>query len=378
MTVPASHRLDHSHANGNPDLRNVTTSDPSGEESELRALKTTSTIKNERGWRRIVRNFSPSWFSVTMGTGVVAIIFHSIPWRADWLYYFSIIFFVLNACLFAAAFTISVLRYTIWPEIFRVMVEDSTNSLFLGTIPMGFLTLVEMWIFVCIPAWGTWAAYVGWGMWMLASVASVAVTVSLGVLLMSEAHQHSLGTITAAQLLPIAATIVAAGTGSDMAAALPNPQHALATAITSYILWGMAIPMAFSVLVIYYQRLALHKMPSREVIVSAFLPLGPLGLGGRAILNLGLVCKNTFPKTQSLDPMAGQIAYVVGFFVALIMWGWVRNDRHHKSCLRQSSTGERLTILCSTGTDLVCVCPCVHLQEQAHPVQHGKQSSHSF
>lgn len=187
---------------------------------------------------------------------------------------------------------------------------------------MGYLTLVEMWIFVCIPAWGPWAAYVGWGLWILGSTAAVAVTLSLGVLLMSEAHQHSLGTITAAQLLPIAATIVAAGTGSDMAAALPNPQHALATAIASYILWGMAVPMAFSVLVIYYQRLALHKMPPREVIVSAFLPLGPLGLGGRAILNLGLVCKDVFPSTGSVDPIAGQIAYVVGFFVALIMWSW--------------------------------------------------------
>lgn len=46
------------------------------------------------------------------------------------------------------------------------------------------------------------------------------------------------------------------------------------------------------------------------------------GLGGRAILNLGLFCKKVFPQTQSVDPMAGQIAYVVGFFVALIMWSW--------------------------------------------------------
>ena len=28
------------------------------------------------------------------------------------------------------------------------------------------------------------------------------------------------------------------------------------------------------------------------------------------------------PKTESIDPLAGRIAYVLGFFVALIMWGW--------------------------------------------------------
>ena len=63
------------------------------------------------------------------------------------------------------------------------MIEDPTNSLFLGTVPMGFATLVEMWISVCVPTWGDWAAYVGWAAWILDSVVAVSVTVSLGILL---------------------------------------------------------------------------------------------------------------------------------------------------------------------------------------------------
>ncbi|RMY87231.1 hypothetical protein D0862_10735 [Hortaea werneckii] len=284
--------------------------------------KQVGSSKDEHGWRRIVRNFSPSWFSVTMGTGIVANIFYIIPWKADWLHYLSIIFFVLTVVLFALAFIASVLRYTIWPQIWTVMIQDPTNSLYLGTIPMGFATIVEMWIFICVPAWGQGAAYVGWALWMLDSVVAVAVTVTLGILLMSASHQRSLDSITAAQLLPLAATIVAAGTGSEVAAVLPNAQQALGTIIASYVMWGMATPMALTVLVMYYQRLALHKMPPREVIVSAFLPLGPLGFGGYTILYLGKMAKQVFPQTQSLDPMAGSIAYVLGFFVALIMWGW--------------------------------------------------------
>lgn len=139
---------------------------------------------------------------------------------------------------------------------------------------------------------------------------------------MSASHQRELHTITAAQLLPIAATIVAAGTGAETSSVLTNPQYALGTIIVSYVMWGMATPIALSVLVIYYQRLALHKMPPREIIVSAFLPLGPLGFGGYTILYLGKMAAVVFPKTQSLSPMAGEIAYVLGFFVALIMWGW--------------------------------------------------------
>jgi tellurite resistance protein TehA-like permease len=97
---------------------------------------------------------------------------------------------------------------------------------------------------------------------------------------MSASHQRSLDSITAAQLLPIAATIVAAGTGAELCSVMPDAQVALGITIASYVLWGMATPLALSVLVMYYQRLALHKMPPREIIVSAFLPLGPLGFGG--------------------------------------------------------------------------------------------------
>jgi tellurite resistance protein TehA-like permease len=291
---------------------------------EPRKVETSSSFisRYDKGWRRIVTNFSPSWFSVTMGTGIVSTILYSIPWKAQWLYYLSIIFFVLNVALFSSAFFISVLRYTIWPEIWTVMIEDSNNSLFLGTIPMGFATIVEMWIFVCVPAWGHWAVYVAWALWILDSIVAVSVTLSLGILLMSASHQRSLDTITAAQLLPIAATVVAAGTGSEVAEVLTNPKHALGTIVVCYAMWGMAVPMAFSVLVMYYHRLALHKMPSREVIVSAFLPLGPLGFGGYTILYLGRVSAQVFPKTGSIDPMAGKFAYIAGFFVALIMWGW--------------------------------------------------------
>ncbi len=257
-----------------------------------------------------------------MGTGACATILINIPWQASWLYYLSIIFLVLNVALFSAAFIISVMRYTIWPEIWGVMIRDPNNALFLGTIPMGFATLVGMWVAVCVPAYGTWAAYFAWALWMLDAIVAVSVTVSLGILLMSAHGGRSLDTITAAQLLPIAATIVATVVGSEVAGILPNTQYALGTIIVCYVMWGLSLPLAFTVLVIYYQRLALHRIPSREVIVSAFLPLGPLGYGGFAILNLGRISAHIFPKTGTIHPMAGEFAYIAGFFVALIMWGW--------------------------------------------------------
>jgi len=138
----------------------------------------------------------------------------------------------------------------------------------------------------------------------------------------SSEYQTSLDKITAAQLLPIAATIVAAGTGAEVAETLPNPQHALGTLITSYVMWGMGVPLAMTVLVMYYQRLALHKLPPREVIVSCFLPLGPLGMGGYTIMYLGKVSRENFAQTHIISDVAGEVVYILGFFVALVMWGF--------------------------------------------------------
>ena len=85
--------------------------------------------------------------------------------------------------------------------------------------------------------------------------------------------------MTAAWLLPIVSTVVAAASGGVVAEVLTNKQHALWTVIASYILWGTGVPLALVVIVVYFQRLTFHKPPPKQVIVSVFLPLGPLGQG---------------------------------------------------------------------------------------------------
>src|ERR1700722_6519343 len=141
-------------------------------------------------------------------------------------------------------------------------------------------------------------------------------------------HIHSspsLQTMTAVWLLPVVSTIVAAASGGIIAEVLPNHQHALWTLITSYILWGTGVPFAMVILVLFFHRLTMHHPPPREVIVSVFLPLGPLGQGGFAIMQLGKVAMKLFPLTNTMATGkidSGAMLYVLGWIVALIMWGY--------------------------------------------------------
>lgn len=86
--------------------------------------------------------------------------------------------------------------------------------------------------------------------------------------------------MTAAWLLPIVSCVVAAASGGIVAEIIPNPQIALWTVLTSYVLWGIGVPFALMVIVIHLLRLMLYKLPDKAIIVSSFLPLGPLGQGG--------------------------------------------------------------------------------------------------
>lgn len=138
-------------------------------------------------------------------------------------------------------------------------------------------------------------------------------------------HDSNISTVTAVWLLPIASSIVASAVGGVVAEVLPDTQQALWTLIISYILWGTAIPLSMSCLVIYLQRLMLHNLPPREAIMSVFLPIAPLGQGSFAIMQFGRVALKIFPETGTLSSPstnAGAVLYIFGWLIGLVMWAY--------------------------------------------------------
>ena len=76
------------------------------------------------------------------------------------------------------------------------------------------------------------------------------------------------------------------------------------------------------ILAMYFHRLMVHHLPPRELIVSVFLPIGPLGQGGFAIQQLGKVALNLdFLPLAGSNITGGQVLSAFGVFMALVMWG---------------------------------------------------------
>jgi tellurite resistance protein TehA-like permease len=131
-----------------------------------------------------IPRLTPFQFATTMGTGIVSILLHTLsslyPRHHAPLHALSIAFFALNVLLFSTILLISVLRYTLFPATWTLMIRHPVQSLFLGTVPMGFATLVNMFVAVCVPAWGGANVYVAWGMWWVDAAASMACCLGVG------------------------------------------------------------------------------------------------------------------------------------------------------------------------------------------------------
>lgn len=119
-----------------------------------------------------------------MGTGIASILLNTLPYNGSWLYYLSVIIFVLNVFLFVVFCLMTLLRYILYPEIFWAMIRHPVQSMFLGTFPMGFATIINMVVLVCVPAWGgSWIINFAWGLWIFDAIVSVVVALTMPALL---------------------------------------------------------------------------------------------------------------------------------------------------------------------------------------------------
>ncbi|KAK2480955.1 hypothetical protein H9L39_06594 [Fusarium oxysporum f. sp. albedinis] len=279
--------------------------------------------ENRRRWRRIVVNFTPSWFTVTMGTGITSVLLHNLPYHGRWLFYVSCIIFCLNIVLFTLFSCISIVRYTYFKGIWYSTLRHPAQAVFLGTIPVGFATIINMIVFVCVPAWGDWAANFAWALWWIDVVMATACSLYIPHCIM-RTEGITLDQVNPSWLFPVIADIVASTSGAIVANVLPNDQHAIWTVITSYILWGTSVPMAIVILAMYYNRLMIHDILPGQVAVASFIAIGPLGMGAAAIQLLGQVSLKLFARNDFIPkaPIAGQFFYLTGILTALILWGF--------------------------------------------------------
>ena len=116
---------------------------------------------------------------------------------------------------------------------------------------------------------------------------------------------------------------VAATSGGLLLAHLAAGQQAVGILLSSYMLWGMSVLPAFGILTILMLRLALHQLPSKELAITGWLALGPIGTGALALLVLGAQAPHVlaFIQQEALG-IFFQNAGIVASFILLGFGLW--------------------------------------------------------
>src|SRR3990167_2912055 len=136
-----------------------------------------------------VRQFTPNWFAMTMGTGVLAQVVAKLPLSfpgqmllAEGLWWLTLLLFGLFSVLFAARLLL--FRDTLWP-----MLDHPVQSMFLGAIPMGLVQVIAGLLLFAEPVYGQVVVQLAHGLWWLDLV--LALGVALGVPYLMFTRQRS-------------------------------------------------------------------------------------------------------------------------------------------------------------------------------------------
>lgn len=268
--------------------------------------------------REVIRQFTPNWFAATMGTGILSAVLVQLPVTIPGLFQLAEALWMLNVVLFLTFSALYIARWVMFFDEARRVFGHSTVSMFFGTIPMGLATLINGLLTFGLPHWGDAVLPFAELLWWL----DVAMSLACGVLipfLMFTRQEHRIDQMTAVWLLPLVACEVAAVSGGLLAPHLADSHSQFSVLITSYVLWAMSVPVAFSILTILLLRMALHKLPHESMAASSWLALGPISTGAFGLIVLGADSPLIFDANGL--PGVGEIASGLGLIGGVILWG---------------------------------------------------------
>ncbi|SHE43796.1 Tellurite resistance protein TehA [Ferrithrix thermotolerans DSM 19514] len=226
--------------------------------------------------------FGFDYFTFVMGSGIVAVL---APRLSSALRSPAKVLWVVTALTLVVLTATALCKYLLRPKRFLAEMRDETRSHFFGAVPMA-LASVTNGVFLFYPhLFGSTTANVLFYVVLVDCTLSLFSAVSVTFHLFVH-HDVGLPNVTASWLLSIVPAEVAAASASFLIPHLPIHQGTQLLWI-GYLMWGVSVPLALSVLVILFLRLALHKLPPSNLATNSWLTLGPLGTGAAGILTLG-------------------------------------------------------------------------------------------
>ena len=285
-----------------------------------KSASATSRATPSGGLKEIVRQFTPNWFTATMGTGITGLAINQFPVNIPGLHVVGTMIWIIDIVLFTLFSGLYLTRWIFFFEGASRIFGHSVVSMFFGAIPMGLATILNGFIVFGPDLIGmnmaiSIATYLWWIDLLMAVVCGVFIP-----FLMFTHQNHSIEKMTAVWLLPVVAAEVTAASAGLLVPHLADMESARRTLVIGYALWAFSVPLAMSILGILVLRLALHKLPHRDMASTGWLALGPIGTGALGLLLLGVDAPRVFSGIGMAS--LGEVASGLGIIGGLVFWGY--------------------------------------------------------
>ncbi len=144
----------------------------------------------------LIRQFTPNWFTVTMGTGVAALVLAELPFAHGALWQIGAAVWQFNIGLFAAFSILYALRWMLYPDEARQIFSHPVMSLFLGAIPMGLATILNGFLKFGAALYGDIAVQIAQLLWYADAALALLMAWCVPFFMYSR-QQHELKCMTA-------------------------------------------------------------------------------------------------------------------------------------------------------------------------------------
>lgn len=117
--------------------------------------------------REIVRQFTPNWFTATMGTGILALALNQFPIAIPGLKALGEGLWLANIGLFLLCTLLYSARWVFYFDGAKRIFQHSVMCMFFGAIPMGLATILNGFLVFGTARWGSDAVDIATALWWL-------------------------------------------------------------------------------------------------------------------------------------------------------------------------------------------------------------------
>ncbi|KAK1508474.1 C4-dicarboxylate transporter/malic acid transporter [Colletotrichum tamarilloi] len=267
-----------------------------------------------------------TWFTMTMATGGMANVIHSLPYQAAWLNGIAVAFFLLNVMLFIINCALASIRFKSRPGALTHSFTDQTESLF---IPSAVVSFAIISINICqfgVPHVGPWLLRIMqilfWFYIALSVLASATIYLILWSTLIFPIH-----TMTPTWVFPAYPLLLTAPFASNLiqAAVQTNQQvvtlNRTAIALCAVATQGAGCLIAFMISAAFIYRLMTQKLPRDFQRPGVFISIGPFAFTVGGLVQLGNSADKILPSNFLGTDLAVPIIKVMSVLIGLWLWG---------------------------------------------------------